>query len=70
MAEKAVSSKGARPRRDRLQRPYTARGLVLVINGTLAGIGGVFMATASLTVTAIAAVSAVALGTAIVLNNR
>jgi hypothetical protein len=41
-----------------------------VINGTLAGIGGVSLTTASVAFTAIAAGAAVALGIAIVRGNR
>jgi hypothetical protein len=42
-------------RRQRLD----GRGLVLLMNGVLAGVGGVFLATASVPVTGIAAATAV-----------
>jgi DNA-directed RNA polymerase specialized sigma24 family protein len=43
------------------------RGILLVINGALAGVGGVYVVTSSLAVTAIAAVFAVAVTAAVVL---
>ena len=50
----------------RLPRPGEG-GLVLVINGTLIGVGGVFLATASVTVTGIAAAAAVAMAAVVTL---
>jgi len=49
---------------------WSARGLVLVINGVLVGVGGVFVATTSVLVTAIAAVAALVIALVIVLTQR
>ena len=46
------------------------RGLVVVINGMLAGIGGVFMVTTSVLITAIAAVAALALALSMLWSPR
>ena len=44
--------------------------LMLLINGTLVGVGGVFLATASVAATAIAALAGVALGVTVVVAGR
>ncbi|MCO8269384.1 hypothetical protein M1L60_02130 [Actinoplanes sp. TRM 88003] len=49
---------------------WTANSLVVVINGMLAGIGGVFMVTTSVPVTVVAATAAVLLGGVIVSTHR
>jgi hypothetical protein len=49
---------------------WSARGLVLVIEGMLAGIGGVFVATSSLVATAIAASAALILALTIVMTQK
>jgi hypothetical protein len=46
------------------------RGLVLIINAMLIGVGGVFVATASVLVTTIAALSALALVVVILMADR
>jgi hypothetical protein len=70
MPEETIDRGGNREHRSRSERRWTARGLAFVINGVLAGTGGVFLATASLAATAIAATAAVALGVTIVLGSR
>ncbi|WP_436531678.1 hypothetical protein [Actinoplanes sp. HUAS TT8] len=49
---------------------WSAGNLVMVINGILVGVGGVFLATASVLVTVVAAVAAVLLAALIVLVHR
>ncbi len=49
---------------------WSANSLVVVINGMLVGVGGVFMVTTSVPVTVIAAAAAVLLGAVIVLTHR
>ena len=49
---------------------WSARGIVVVVDGMLLGVGGVFVTTASVAVTLIAAVAAVMLATAIVVARR
>jgi hypothetical protein len=49
---------------------WSARDLVLVMNGMLVGIGGVFAATTSVLVTAIAAGAALCLCVTIVMTRR
>ena len=49
---------------------WSANSLVIVMNGMLAGVGGVFMVTTSVPVTVIAAAAAVLLGAVIVLTHR
>ncbi len=62
---------GATRRRSGRSNPgWSARGLLLIIEGTLAGIGGVFVATTSLLATAIAAFAALILALTIVTINR
>jgi hypothetical protein len=58
MADRAVA---VARRRLYLDTENGSGGLLLLINGTLAGVGGVFLATASIPVTGIAAAAAVAL---------
>ena len=60
---------GERPARQQTVR-WSAGSLVAVINGILVGVGGVFLATASLPVTCIAAGSAILLAGVIVLAYR
>ncbi|XVV10102.1 hypothetical protein ACQP2X_35385 [Actinoplanes sp. CA-131856] len=43
---------------------------MLLVNGTLVGVGGVFTATASVVATAIAALACVALGVTVVVAGR
>lgn len=62
-------------RNGRNRRPQRGSGgnrtMLLLVNGVLAGVGGVFVTTASAVVTAIAAAAAVAIAvTVIVVTNR
>jgi hypothetical protein len=61
-----ANENGDRPPRGR----WTARALVVVINGMLVGVCGVFVATASIPVTVVAATAAVAISIAIVVAHR
>ncbi|MFC3988235.1 hypothetical protein [Actinoplanes siamensis] len=45
---------------------WSARGLVVVINGILVGVGGVFLATSSVPATMVAAAAAVIVSVALV----
>ncbi|MEV6303527.1 hypothetical protein AB0M02_29245 [Actinoplanes sp. NPDC051861] len=58
---------GRAGRRRELPQEGGGPGLVLVINGTLIGVGGVFLATASVAVTGIAAAAAVAMAAVVTL---
>lgn len=49
---------------------WSARSLVLVIDGMLAGVGGVFVVTTSVPVTIVAAVAAIVLTSVIVMTQR
>ncbi|WP_433790130.1 hypothetical protein [Actinoplanes sp. CA-252034] len=50
--------------------PLSAENLLMVINGILVGVGGVFLTTSSLPVTAVAAASAVLLAVVILRSRR
>lgn len=56
--------------RERPRSRWSARALLMVINGVLAGVGAVFLSTASIAVTVIAAAAAVAVSVAIVVAHR
>jgi hypothetical protein len=58
---------GRRPRR---AGAWSDRGLVLLVNAMLVGVGGVFVATGSVLVTGIAAAAAAGLAVVIVLAGR
>ncbi len=65
--------RGGRRRPTRQGRPngrWGAGAVVAVINGLLVGVGGVYAATSSATVTVIAAMAAVALAGLIVIAHR
>jgi hypothetical protein len=73
MAEKVVQSmakKTTGSRQPQRSGGWTDRGLALLVNGMLVGVGGVFVATASVVATAIAAAAALGLAVVIVLATR
>jgi hypothetical protein len=66
-----IAVTGAQPaRRTSPTRRWTARGLVVLIEGVLAGVGGVYLATASIAVTGIAAAVATVVAALVLRTQR